>query len=196
MLILTQIPDSLAYHRQIIYKEAQNNLTQIGTDAKRFSSYNAQKERDTNNGLFTRTAMRVYAKEPAKNTAKQVRKKRPQVYHSCSDENCNTFIGNLAKIASSSYFTRQTNPVYIQVIEEKMSQNRAFTSDQVIHINTKIKTEQEKVAVFVHELAHMIDIWYLTQKNENADVSKDFYAISWQDETQKNVTTTPNDFIS
>ncbi len=52
-----------------------------------------------------------------------------------------------------------------------------------VMISGKIKTLSEMSKVLVHELGHMIDIYFLKKKGLQADPSTQFYKISWSEPT-------------
>jgi len=54
-----------------------------------------------------------------------------------------------------------------------------------IFLSPYINRDGEFVKLFIHELAHYIDIYNLVAYGKNRDISNDFYAISWQAPTIK-----------
>ncbi len=60
---------------------------------------------------------------------------------------------------------------------------RGQMSNESVTLSGRIKSTSEMAKVLVHELAHMVDIYFLRQRGKTPDPSKDFYAISWSEPT-------------
>lgn len=69
------------------------------------------------------------------------------------------------------------------VIDTKRVSPRGQMSNQTITLSSQIKSLSEMAKVLVHELAHIIDIYVLKNKNFSSDPSGVFYAISWVEPT-------------
>ncbi len=55
--------------------------------------------------------------------------------------------------------------------------------NESITLGSGMKNLPEVSKVLVHEIAHMIDIYAFKKSFKKADISEDFYAISWKDAT-------------
>lgn len=60
---------------------------------------------------------------------------------------------------------------------------RGQMSNESVTLSGRIKSTSEMAKVLVHELAHMVDIYFLRQRGKTPDPSKDFYTISWSEPT-------------
>lgn len=60
---------------------------------------------------------------------------------------------------------------------------RGQMSNESVTLSGRMKSTSEMAKVLVHELAHMVDIYFLKQRWKTPDPSKDFYAISWSEPT-------------
>ena len=69
-------------------------------------------------------------------------------------------------------------------------------SNESITLSGRIKTLSEMSKVLVHELGHMVDIYYLRSRGTQSDPSKIFYTISWTEPTVLRSGITSNSFVS
>ena len=67
----------------------------------------------------------------------------------------------------------------------------SMTNKEIILNVNNVTTEEEFVAVFIHELAHIVDLGYLASEME----STDFQDISWKTKRQKKPNATKLDFV-
>lgn len=65
-----------------------------------------------------------------------------------------------------------------------------------ISLSPYIVRNTEFAKLFVHELAHYIDIYLYVPNKSNQDISDSFYAISWQSPTIKQPKQGTMDFVS
>lgn len=91
------------------------------------------------------------------------------------------------------------------------SQRRWLASDKTIYLNfDKIQTQSELRRVFIHELWHIFDLWYLKSKEKKIktkykdwsnqiyadDPSIKFYSLCWKTENKQNWECSNEDFVS
>jgi hypothetical protein len=60
---------------------------------------------------------------------------------------------------------------------------RGQMSNETVTLSGRIKSVSEMAKVLVHELGHMVDIYYLRSRGTKADPSRTFYTISWTEPT-------------
>jgi hypothetical protein len=105
---------------------------------------------------------------------------------------------NLIKILDlnikSKYFKDKVTPISL-VIDWERTDPRWQVSGNNLILTSKAKIDSETIKVFVHELGHIVDIYYLTD-NAWLDKSEDFYKISWLAYNIKNKNAKITDFVS
>ncbi len=73
---------------------------------------------------------------------------------------------------------------------------RGRMQDARISLSPYVTRDSEFTKLFVHELAHYIDIYIFFVAKNRADISDEFYAISWQKPTVKRAKEWTMDFVS
>jgi hypothetical protein len=68
--------------------------------------------------------------------------------------------------------------------------------DTKISLSPYIARDTEFAKLFMHELAHYIDIYSFVMDRTGHDISDDFYHISWQKPTTKSANQGTMDFVS
>jgi hypothetical protein len=68
--------------------------------------------------------------------------------------------------------------------------------DTRISLSPYIVRDTEFAKLFIHELAHYIDIYSFATNWSGHDISEDFYRISWQKATTKSANQGTMDFVS
>lgn len=126
-------------------------------------------------------------------------KKQEKPYLSISFKpDCIKIDNNLIKILDlnikSKYFKDKVTPLSL-VIDWKRTDPRGQVSGNNLILTSKIKIDSETIKVFVHELGHIVDIYYLNDKN-GLDKSEDFYKISWLAYNIKNKNAKITDFVT
>lgn len=66
---------------------------------------------------------------------------------------------------------------------------------KLITLSAKVLRDSEFLKLFVHELAHYMDI-YIFVSQSGKDISNDFYAISWQSSTVKRAKESLGSFVT
>jgi len=86
---------------------------------------------------------------------------------------------------------------FVLYIDDYWSEEpRGKMSWNSIKINVySLDNEQEFISVMIHEIWHIIDIYYLTRENWR-DLSQDFYNISWLSANEKRKGANIDDFVS
>jgi len=105
------------------------------------------------------------------------------------------FVSKLRQIAESQKLSDKISPLSV-VIDTKRKDPRGQVSGNALILSSKIVSESESIKVFVHELGHIIDIYYLPQHEDGSDISDDFYTISWQDYNVKKQEAKLSNFVS
>lgn len=98
-------------------------------------------------------------------------------------------------VVSGNYF-RDNLWNFPIIIDTNRVSPRGQMSNQSVTLSSKISSLSEMAKVLVHELAHMIDIYALRQKNFIPDPSKEFYAISWTEPTVVRSNISGSSFVS
>lgn len=83
----------------------------------------------------------------------------------------------------------------LTVDNDRVSPRGQMSNESVI-LSGRMKSKNEVAKVLVHELGHMVDIYFLKQRGGNPDPSKEFYAISWSEPTVLLPGTTVKSFAS
>ncbi len=90
----------------------------------------------------------------------------------------NEIVDRLKEVIESSYFEKKVTPLNL-VLDTERQEPRGQVMGNKLILSTAIKGNSEQIKVFVHELGHIIDIFYL-KKGLLADPSDVFYNISWE----------------
>lgn len=85
-------------------------------------------------------------------------------------------------ILTGTYFRDVLWKFPLIVDNHRISPRGQVTNASII-LSGRMKTTPEVAKVLVHELGHMVDIYFLKQKGRNPDPSKEYYAISWSEPT-------------
>lgn len=95
----------------------------------------------------------------------------------------------------SAKFQDKITPLSL-VYDADRVEPRGQVIGKTLTLSLKIPTVNESVAVFVHELGHIVDIQYLRKGTITADPSKTFYAVSWSSPYEKLPEAAVADFVS
>lgn len=93
---------------------------------------------------------------------------------------------------------RQMNFTYSALsifIDGTMIEPRGRMRGNLISLSAKVIRDSEFLKLFVHELAHHIDIYVFALQGWR-DISNDFYTISWQKSNIKHSTETLSSFVT
>lgn len=82
------------------------------------------------------------------------------------------------------------------IVDINRTSPRGQMSNESITLSGRIKSLSEMAKVLVHELAHMVDIYYLRSRGTKTDPSKTFYTISWTEPTVLRSGMTSSSFVS
>lgn len=97
--------------------------------------------------------------------------------------------------ANSIYFEPKISPLHL-IFDSERKEPRGQVSGNNLILSGKIPSESENLKVFVHELGHIIDIFYLKQKEDGSDISDEFYTLSWDSYNIKKSNAKIADFVS
>lgn len=119
-------------------------------------------------------------KVPRKNIPKKIVKKDPLTIAFNPDyvKIDNNIVNRLKEVIQSSYFQSKVTPLNLVLDSERQEPRGQVTGNKLI-LSTAIPNDSEQLKVFVHELGHIIDIFYL-KKGLFSDPSDTFYTISWE----------------
>lgn len=92
------------------------------------------------------------------------------------------YLSTIDTVITGTYFRDVLWQFPLKVDVNRVSP-RGQMSNESVTLSGRIKSTSEMAKVLVHELGHMVDIYYLKQRGRNSDPSKDFYAISWSEPT-------------
>ena len=106
----------------------------------------------------------------------------------------NTLVNRLKDVIYSSYFQSKVTPLNLVLDTERQEPRGQVVGNKLI-LSTTIPNDSEQLKVFVHELGHIIDIFYL-KKGFFSDPSDIFYAISWESFNTKKKGQKIVDFVS
>jgi hypothetical protein len=106
----------------------------------------------------------------------------------------NDVLDRLKEIVHSSYFESKVTPLNLVLDSEKQEPRGQVIGNKLI-LSMAIPSDSEQLKVFVHELGHIVDIFYL-KKGILADPSDIFYAISWESFNTKKAGQKITDFVS
>jgi hypothetical protein len=102
---------------------------------------------------------------------------------------------NLKQILYSASMTFNYAKLIV-VIDGLQREPRGRMKDAKIFLSPYIARDTEFTKLFVHELAHYIDIYSIVGSDSKRDISSDFYYISWQAPTTKRYNQGTIDFVS
>lgn len=101
----------------------------------------------------------------------------------------------IREVAESEKFADKVSPLHL-IIDTARKEPRGQVSGNSLILSGKIASESESIKVLVHELGHIIDIYYLPLHENGYDLSNEFYAVSWQDYNVKKRGAKLADFVS
>ncbi len=84
------------------------------------------------------------------------------------------------RVVAGNYF-RETLWDFPIIIDTDRTSPRGQVSNEMVTLSGKIQSLTEVGKVLVHELGHMVDIYFLTSSGLSPDPSKSFYTISWSE---------------
>ncbi|MDD2487315.1 MAG: putative zinc-binding metallopeptidase [Candidatus Gracilibacteria bacterium] len=105
-----------------------------------------------------------------------------------------TLMKTLKLNIDSKYFKDKITPLDL-VIDGNRIEPRGQVSGNKLILSSKIKMKDETVKVFMHELGHILDLYYLND-DDGFDVSDEFYRISWIAYNIKKKDAKIGDFVS
>lgn len=103
-------------------------------------------------------------------------------------------VGLLRANLNARALTDKVTPISVTVDSDRVEPRGQVSGNELI-ISTAIPTDSEKIAVFVHELGHVVDIHYL-KPGITGDLSDDFYGVSWDSYKVKKKGAKLADFVS
>lgn len=106
----------------------------------------------------------------------------------------NDVINRLKEVIHSPYFESKVTPLNLLLDSEKQEPRGQVIGNKLI-LSTSISNDSEQLKVFIHELGHIVDIFYL-KKGIFADPSNIFYSISWESFNTKKKGQKITDFVS
>lgn len=106
----------------------------------------------------------------------------------------NDILSRLKEVVGSSYFQSKVTPLNLVLDAERQEPRGQVTGNKLI-LSTAIPSDSEQLKVFVHELGHIVDIFYL-KKGFFGDPSDVFYNISWESFNTKKKGQKIADFVS
>ncbi|OIP54572.1 hypothetical protein AUK10_00605 [Candidatus Gracilibacteria bacterium CG2_30_37_12] len=106
----------------------------------------------------------------------------------------NVVLNRLKDMIHSSYFQSKVTPLNLVLDTERQEPRGQVVGNKLI-LSTTIPNDSEQLKVFVHELGHIIDIFYL-KKGFFSDPSDIFYTISWESFNTKKKGQKIADFVS
>lgn len=106
----------------------------------------------------------------------------------------NSIVNRLREVVRSSYFQSKVTPLNL-VLDNERQEPRGQVMGNKLILSTAIPSDSEQIKVFVHELGHIVDIFYL-RKGFFADPSDIFYNISWESFNTKKKGQKIGDFVS
>lgn len=95
----------------------------------------------------------------------------------------------------SSYFKPKVTPLNLEINGSRKDPRGQVLGNKLI-LSSAITNDSEMLKVLVHELGHVIDIFYLKKGTFSSDPSFDFYAISWDAYNIKKKGMKLTDFVS
>lgn len=106
----------------------------------------------------------------------------------------NAILDRLREVVGSSYFQSKVTPLNLVLDAERQEPRGQVTGNRLI-LSTSIPSDSEQIKVFVHELGHIVDIFYL-KKGFFGDPSDTFYHISWESFNTKKKGQKISNFVS
>lgn len=103
-------------------------------------------------------------------------------------------VNRLKEVIRSSYFRSKVTPLNL-VLDTQRQEPRGQVMGNKLILSTSIPSDSEQLKVFVHELGHIVDIFYL-KKGFFSDPSDVFYSISWESFNTKKKGQKLSNFIS
>lgn len=82
------------------------------------------------------------------------------------------------------------------ILDGTLFEPRGQMKGRIIRLSPHVAKESEFLKLFVHELAHYVDIYYLSARSGKQDPSDIFYRISWEWKKTKKSTEWISSFIS
>lgn len=115
-----------------------------------------------------------------KNIPRKIAKKEPLTIAFNPDyiQVDNSIIDHLKEVIRSPYFVSKVTPLNL-VLDTERQEPRGQVMGNKLILSTSISGDSEQLKVFVHELGHIVDIFYL-KKGFFADPSDIFYNLSWE----------------
>lgn len=120
---------------------------------------------------------------------------------SVSIRNENTYIDTKSRIATLKQILYSVPMAFdysrlAVSIDGFQREPRGRMRDAQISLSPYVSRDSEFTKLFVHELAHYIDIYTIVSDKNGVDVSDNFYTISWQKPTTKRSGEWTMDFVS
>ena len=118
-----------------------------------------------------------------------------------SISNKNTYIDTRSRIATLKQILYSTAMTFdygrlAVSIDGYQREPRGRMRDSQISLSPYIARDSEFTKLFVHELAHYIDLYVLVSGKNGTDISDTFYYVSWQKPTVKRASQGTMDFVS
>ncbi len=115
--------------------------------------------------------------------------------------NENTYIDTKSRIATLKQILYSTAMTFdygrlAVSIDGYQREPRGRMRDAQISLSPYIARDSEFTKLFVHELAHYIDLYILVAGKNGTDISDTFYYVSWQKPTVKRASQGTMDFVS
>lgn len=95
---------------------------------------------------------------------------------------------------NSAYFQSKVTPLNLLIDTQRKEPRGQVVGNKLI-LSSRISSDSERIKVLVHELGHIIDIYYL-HKGVFTDPSDRFYDISWDAYNVKKKGMKIGDFVS
>ena len=113
----------------------------------------------------------------------------------------NTYIDTRSRIATLKQILYSTAMTFdygrlAVSIDGYQREPRGRMRDSQISLSPYIARDSEFTKLFVHELAHYIDLYVLVSGKNGTDISDTFYYVSWQKPTVKRASQGTMDFVS
>ena len=104
-------------------------------------------------------------------------------------------IKTIKQILYSSVMNFNYNKLQV-ILDWAQREPRGRMKDAKISLSPYVTKDAEFTKLFIHELAHYIDIYALVGSYSRPDISDSFYHISWQSPTVKRANQGTLDFVS
>lgn len=98
-------------------------------------------------------------------------------------------------VVSGNYF-RETLWDFPIIVDTDRTSPRGQVSNEMVTLSGNMQSLNEVGKVLVHELGHMVDIYFLTSGVFGTDPSKWFYSISWSEPTVMKANMSSSAFVS